>query len=219
MESRVRGRLYKRPFDLMVLVLSHTFPLLVPVWLLLWTLIPLLIWLEDRGSIFYRQKRVGKGGRVFTLVKFRTMRVNQAEGEPTVLATANDPRVTRVGRILRRTALDELPQVLSIFAGHLSIVGPRPEPPDIHEELLRLSPEAHRRLLVRPGFTGLAQVYGGYDARLRDKLRFDLLYIERMGLWLDLKLILLSVWKTMTGRWETGSRKPEYTPNSYEEYV
>jgi lipopolysaccharide/colanic/teichoic acid biosynthesis glycosyltransferase len=121
MESR---EYYKRPFDLSILVVSHI--LLGPLFLLLWTLIPLAIWLEDRGPIFYSQTRIGRGGGKFRLLKFRSMRQNQAEGEPTILATEDDPRVTRVGRILRRTALDELPQVLTSMSVSWKIRHHRP---------------------------------------------------------------------------------------------
>lgn len=199
--------LYKRPLDLTILATAHIFPLLLPIWIVLWTLIPLLIWLEDRGPVFYKQKRVGKNEREFTLRKFRTMRGGQAEGEPTIPVTDHDPRVTRVGRFLRRTALDELPQILSILRGDMSFVGPRPMPPDFHQEFLNLNPEAYRRVLVRPGLSGLAQVYGTYDSGFADKLDYDLLYLEKMSLWLDCKLLIISVWKTLLGRWEMGSQE------------
>jgi lipopolysaccharide/colanic/teichoic acid biosynthesis glycosyltransferase len=190
-----------------VLIVSHVF--LLPVWALLWMLIPLAIWLEDRGSIFYCQSRIGRWGRKFRLIKFRTMRQLQKDGESTILETENDPRVTRVGRFLRRTAIDELPQVLNIFVGHMSLVGPRPEPPDIHEQLLRQSPIAHLRLQVLPGLTGVAQLYGGYHGDLRNKLRYDLLYVKKMNLWLDVRLILLSCWKTLNIGWGSKVRKHE----------
>ena len=200
--DETKEKRYKRPFDLTILVLVHL--LLLPVWFLLWTLIPVAIWLEDRGPIFYTQNRIGRSGRRFRLVKFRTMQQSlaQVESEPTILAVENDPRITRVGRILRRTALDELPQVLNIVAGHMSLVGPRPEPFDIQEQLLYLLPDAHIRLMVRPGLTGLAQLYGGYHAQLRDKLRLDLLYIRKMSLWTDVSLLVLSVWNTLLAKWQ-----------------
>ena len=200
-----RRALYKRPLDLTILATAHIFPLLLPIWIVLWTLIPFLIWLEDRGPVFYKQNRVGKNERIFTLRKFRTMRGGQAEGEPTIPVTDNDPRVTRIGRFLRRTALDELPQILSILKGDMSFVGPRPMPPDFHQEFLNLNPEAYRRVLVRPGLSGLAQVYGTYDSEFAEKLDYDFLYLEKMSLWLDCKLLIISVWKTLLGRWEMGS--------------
>lgn len=189
---------YKRPFDLLVLITAHV--LLAPLWLLLWTLIPLAIWLEDRGPIFYTQLRVGKNGRLFRVYKFRSM-VPDAEERGGFWTVPGDPRVTRVGRILRRTALDELPQVLSIWAGHMSLVGPRALTEGEQRHYEETIPGFRERLAVRPGLTGLAQVFDKTDnARL--KLSYDLLYIRRMSLWLDLKLLFLSVVYTLRGRWD-----------------
>ena len=193
----------KRALDLLLLIIAHLFPPLLPVWIVLWLVVPLAIILDDGWPVFYAQRRVGRGGRVFQVLKFRTMRVSQAEGESTILAVRDDPRITRVGKILRRTAIDELPQVLSILKGDMSFVGPRPEPPDVNERLQKLSPNAQRRYTVRPGLTGLAQIRGGYHARLRDKLRYDLLYIQNINWWLDVKLILKSVWRTISATWDT----------------
>ena len=199
---------YKRPFDLTVLVLAHLFPLMLLVWVLLWTLIPLLVWLEDRGPVFFRQKRVGKDGRVFTLMKFRTM-VPDAEREGPAWTIERDPRMTRIGRILRRTALDELPEVLSIWKGDMSLVGPRALDVEEHKSLEAQIPGFAERLKVRPGLTGLAQVYNRTD-EARAKLGRDLEYIRRMSFWLDLKLLILSVFNTLTARWDIriGKRAP-----------
>ena len=205
----VRYPLYKRPLDLCILTVAHICPVLLPIWILLWVFIPVMIWLEDRSPIFYRQKRVGKNGEIFTVLKFRTMFVaqSQADGDPTIPTVQNDPRVTRVGKLLRKTALDELPQILSILKGDMSFVGPRPMPVDLHDEFLRIGPEAVRRIEVRPGLTGFAQVYGSYDSSLEQKLRLDLSYISEMSLLTDVKLLFLSVWNTMAGRWELGHKK------------
>jgi len=122
--TRPLGRVgYKRGFDLTILVIAHC--LLLPLWLILWTAIPLIIWLGDRGPVFYKQKRVGRDGDVFTILKFRTM-VPEADRMGPSWTTVGDPRVTRAGRILRRTALDELPEILSIWKGEMSLVGPEP---------------------------------------------------------------------------------------------
>lgn len=195
---------YKRSFDLTVLVLAHI--LLLPLWLLLWTAVPLAIWLEDRGPIFFTQLRVGKGGRVFRMYKFRSM-VREAEAlTGPVWSCENDPRVTRVGRFLRAHALDELPQLLNVWKGDLSLVGPRPERPEFVAEFTRQVPGFARRHQVRPGLTGLAQVYGCYTSRPRHKLRYDLLYIRRMCLWLDIKLLVVSVLVTFKGHWQASER-------------
>jgi len=154
---------YKRILDISILILAHALPVLFPIWALLWILIPLGIWLEDRGPVFYRQQRVGKNGRLFTVRKFRTMVPDAERHTGVVWSTDNDPRVTRVGRILRWTALDELPQILNIWNGQMSLVGPRAERPELHEQFVREIPGFERRLEVRPGLTGLAQVKGAYD--------------------------------------------------------
>lgn len=201
------SRLYKRPFDLAVLVTAHV--LLLPVWLLLWALIPLAIKLDDRGPIFYGQKRMGKDARVFTVLKFRTMIPNADRVGP-AWTTVGDRRVTRVGRVLRKTALDELPSLLAIWSGSMSFVGPRALAADEHRYLESQIPGFADRLKVRPGLTGLAQVYNLNDEPL-PKLKFDREYIEGMSLWLDIKLMLLSVRNTVLARWDARAGKPSDT--------
>src|SRR5262245_45519493 len=164
---RVRENLYKRPFDLAVIALAHL--LLLPVWILLWGLIPLLIWVEDRGPIFYPQKRVGKDGRVFNILKFRTL-VQNADKMVQAWTVPDQQYVTKIGRILRRTALDELPQVLNILTGDMSFVGPRAMPFDEFQEFRHKIAGLEQRLAVRPGLTGLAQVYGEGVRDAREKL-------------------------------------------------
>ena len=199
---------YKRPYDLSVLAVTHLFPLLIPLWLLLWVLIPLLIWLEDRGPIFFKQRRVGKNNTPFTFLKFRTMSV---DSDSAGLVTADqDPRITKVGRLLRRTALDELPQVINILRGDMSFVGPRPlderEPSLLEKKIAGFE----ERLLVAPGLTGLAQVYDQEDLA-KAKLNYDLDYIQRMNPFLDLKLLVLSVRNTLLARWDRRGGKENMT--------
>lgn len=179
---------------------------LAPLWIVSWTLIPLAIWLYDRGPIFYTQPRLGKGGRVFKVYKFRSMAPDAERMSGAVWASENDPRITPVGRVLRNRALDELPQVINMFRGDLSLVGPRAERPELADEFADRIPNFHRRLLVRPGLTGLAQVYGRYDTAPHNKLRYDTLYMRRMSPWLDVKLLALSVWVTLTARWQDRER-------------
>lgn len=195
--------IYKRPFDLSVLFLAHLILLLI--WVIIWIMIPLMVWLEDRGPIFYRQKRFGKGGKEFTVLKFRTM-INDADKNGSSWTMEGDPRVTRVGRILRRTALDELPSLLSILRGDMSFVGPRALAIEEQRFLEEKIPGFRKRLSVRPGLTGLAQVYNRKDESHK-KLRYDIKYIENMNLWLDLKLMFLSLWNTITARWDKRSGK------------
>ena len=150
----------------------------------------LLIKITSPGTVFYKQQRVGKDGKIFTLYKFRTM-VKDAEKEHgPVLASRNDPRVTKVGRILRTTRLDELPQLLNILRGDMSLVGPRPERPHFvkqHKALQEL------RLAVKPGLTGLAQIRSFYDLKARHKIRYDYLYIQKRSLLLNLYILVLTI--------------------------
>ena len=194
---------YKRPFDLTILVVSHV--VLAPLFLLLWTLIPLLIWLDGRGPVFYSQKRPGKDGRLFTVLKFRTM-IQDADRRGPAWTLENDPRVTRMGRLLRKTALDELPQVLSIWKGDLSFVGPRALPVEEQRTREEQIPGFRERLRIRPGLTGLAQVYNQQDES-RAKLKYDLDYMSRMNPVVDMKLMLLSVWNTLGARWDKRGAK------------
>ena len=161
--------------------------------ILLWTIIPLAIWLEDRGPVFYIQRRVGRDGRILRLYKFRSMVRNAESITGPVWASEKDPRITRVGRVLRSRALDELPQLINVFKGDMSLVGPRPERPEFVYRFSQDAPRFIRRLQVRPGLTGLAQIHGRYSSRPKDKLRYDMLYIRNMSPVVDSKLLLLSV--------------------------
>jgi lipopolysaccharide/colanic/teichoic acid biosynthesis glycosyltransferase len=169
------------------------------LWLVLWTILPLSIWLSDRGPVFYTQVRAGKNGRPFKIIKFRTMIMNAEQTTGPVWATDDDPRVTRVGRLLRRLRLDELPQVVNILKGEMSLVGPRPERPELVDEFSRDVPHFATRHLVRPGFAGLAQVRGRYSTTPRNKLRYDHLYIRTLNPLLDVKLMVLAVLVVLRG--------------------
>jgi lipopolysaccharide/colanic/teichoic acid biosynthesis glycosyltransferase len=161
------------------------------------------IYLEDGPPAFYTHLRVGLAGRRFHIYKFRSM-VRDAEANTgAVLATKDDPRVTRVGRLLRKTAMDELPQLLNILAGHMSFVGPRPERPELVAVAAAQLPAFRQREAIRPGLTGLAQVYGRYYTDPTDKLPLDLAYIRRRGLWLDLHLFLHSWRITSRASWDS----------------
>jgi lipopolysaccharide/colanic/teichoic acid biosynthesis glycosyltransferase len=180
----------------------------------LWLLITALIKLEDRGPIFFRDQRVGQGGRVFGILKFRTMVPEADRLFGPRQATENDPRVTRVGRCLRVTAMDELPQLWSILRGDMSFVGPRAlRPGEIltrgngHVIPLSSIHGYHERHAVPPGLTGLAQIYADRDVPQHRKFRYDRLYIRRQSFELDVRLIFLSFWITLRGSWERRGRK------------
>ena len=157
------------------------------------TVVAIAIKLEDGGPVFFRQKRMTRGGREFDILKFRSMIVDAEKYAGAVLATDNDPRITRVGKVIRATRLDELPQILNILKGDMSIVGPRPERKVIADEYCKDIPEFAYRLKVRGGLTGYAQIYGKYNTSAYDKLRLDLMYIENYSFMLDIKLIILTL--------------------------
>ncbi|NJL95072.1 MAG: undecaprenyl-phosphate glucose phosphotransferase [Anaerolineae bacterium] len=167
-------------------------------------LIAFLIWWQDHGPIFFTQERVGLDGRPFPMLKFRTMIVNAERiAQWTV---ENDPRITRIGRFLRRTNLDELPQFINVLYGQMSLVGPRPEQRQFVEEFRRRFPRYSERHREKAGITGWAQVNGlRGDTPIDERLRADLYYVENWSLWMDFKIIVRTVWQTLTGR----------SPNAY----
>jgi lipopolysaccharide/colanic/teichoic acid biosynthesis glycosyltransferase len=180
----------------------------------LWAIFAAAIKLEDGGPVFFKQDRVGLGGRTFDALKFRSMRPDAEAMTGALQATENDPRVTRIGRFMRATAMDELPQLWNILRGDMSFVGPRALRPGEIEagangRLMRLEevPGFEHRIKVRPGLTGLAQVYAPRDVPRRQKFRYDRLYVDRRSWRLDLQLLLLSFWISLHGTWEARGRK------------
>ncbi len=180
----------------------------------LWALLAAAIRLETPGPVFYTQARVGKDGRVFRALKFRSMVQHAEAGVGPVQAVAHDPRVTAVGRLMRATAMDELPQLWNIFVGDMSFVGPRAlRPAEIEVDAagapvaIEQVPGFRERCRVTPGLTGVAQIYARRDVPRRQKFRFDRVYIQRRSFGLDLRLIALSFWITFRGTWEAGERK------------
>ena len=180
----------------------------------LWAIIAAAIKLDTRGPVFYGQARVGEGGRIFRVLKFRSMIVDAERDTGPVPADEDDPRVTRVGRLLRATAMDELPQLWNIFRGDMSVVGPRalrPEEIDVDSAgrpvPLQAIPGFAARSAIAPGLTGIAQIYARRDVSRRQKFRFDRLYIRRQSMLLDVRLILLSFWITARGTWEAREKK------------
>jgi len=206
-EERENARTAKRLLD--VLLSGSGLVASSPLWLL----IAGLIKLEDGGPVFFRQERVGQGGRRFDALKFRSM-VIDAERFGALQSGMHDPRVTRLGRFLRATAMDELPQLWNIFRGDMSFVGPRALRPGEIEvngtgamEQLEDVPGFAARCAVKPGLTGVAQIYAPRDVVRRHKFRYDRVYIDRRSFWLDLRLIVLSFWITFRGTWESRGRK------------
>ena len=180
----------------------------------LWLVLAAAIKLEDGGPVFYSQDRAGEGSRVFRAWKFRSMVPNAEQFVGAVQAVEHDPRVTRIGRLMRATAMDELPQLWNIFVGDMSFVGPRALRPGEIEvlgngrlEALEDVPGYEHRARVRPGLTGIAQIYAPRDVPRRQKFRYDRLYVRRQSFSLDVKLIATSFWITFRGRWEARSSK------------
>jgi lipopolysaccharide/colanic/teichoic acid biosynthesis glycosyltransferase len=180
----------------------------------LWFIAALAIKMEDRGPIFYSQERVGRGGKRFRSWKFRSMVPDSDQRFGPLQASSNDPRVTQVGRILRATAMDELPQLWNIFCGDMSFVGPRALLPGEIEVggsgepvPLEKIPGYKERHQVRPGLTGLAQVFAPRDVPRPQKFRYDLFYIKKQSFLLDLKLVGLSIWISLRGKWEYRGHK------------
>lgn len=187
----------KRALDLILAV--PLFILSIP----LWALITLAIKLDSPGPVLYKQDRVGRNGTLFTIRKFRSMVPNAEDQTGPVWADENDPRITRIGRFLRRFRLDEIPQLLNVIRGDMSLIGPRPERPYFVDKLENEFPFYHRRLRVRPGITGWAQIKHPYDRDIEDvrqKLKYDFYYIENLSFNLDLKIILSTLWVMLTGQ-------------------
>jgi len=199
--------LLKRAFDILLsfvgLILS--FPV--------WVLSSIAIIMESGGPVFISQERVGKDGWIFHILKFRSMDKNAHKESPVEHAGEREKRITLVGKILRATAMDELPQLLSIFKGDMSFVGPRPihpkEPAITGSKHDRLEgvPDFNKRCAIKPGLTGIAQVYAVREMSIEKKVKYDILYIKKQSFLLDLKLILLSFLVTFRGDWESTDRR------------
>ena len=195
--ARRRFAEFKRGFDIVVSILGLIVSL--PVLLVAMALVKM----TSPGSACYLQKRVGKDGLVFDMLKLRTMDEDAEKDTGPVWAAQNDPRVTPVGRFLRRSRIDEIPQLVNVLAGHMSVIGPRPERPEFVDNLTGKIGDYNKRLDVRPGITGLAQIRQDYDTNLRDvrrKVKFDLLYIKRMCFLTDLRIILSTFVVVLIGK-------------------
>jgi len=187
----------KRLMDIFVSIVVLTFS--SP----LWVIITIAIKMETPGPAVYSQERVGKDGKVFKMHKFRSMRVDAEKDSGPVWAPQNDKRVTSVGRFLRNSRLDEIPQFINVLDGDMSLVGPRPERQFFVDKLSKEIPLYHRRLKVRPGITGWAQIKQGYDRSIddvRSKVRYDLFYIENMSFLMDIKILLFTFYIMLMGK-------------------
>lgn len=180
----------KRIFDILVsfLLIIITIPLFI--------LIAICIKVTSKGPIFFLQKRPGKKGELFKIFKFRTMELGSEKMTKGVEVLKNDPRITKIGKILRRTKIDELPQLINVLKGDMSLVGPRPERID---SLNDYTDEISKRLLVRPGMTGLAQVSGNIYLTLQERYKLDIYYVENQNFLLDTKILLRTIGVVLFG--------------------
>lgn len=153
-----------------------------------------------QGPVFFCQERMGRHRKLFRLVKFRTMISSAEAGSGPILASKNDPRITRIGRVLRRSGIDELPQLWNVLKGEMSLVGPRPERPEFTEQFFNEHPYYELRLRMRPGITGLAQIHGHYHSPVSSKLRYDIVYLSNFSLLLDLKILFRTLQVILTGK-------------------
>lgn len=158
----------------------------------------LLIKKEDDGPIFYKQDRLGKDGKIIFIYKLRSMKIN-SEKNDSLWTEKNDPRVTNIGKFIRKSRIDEIPQFFNILKGDMSMIGPRPERPNLTMEFNERIPGFINRLVIKPGLTGYAQVNGGYDISVEDKIKKDLYYIKHRNLFLDISILLKTIKVVLTG--------------------
>ncbi|MFZ6645808.1 TIGR03013 family XrtA/PEP-CTERM system glycosyltransferase [Undibacterium sp. TJN25] len=187
----------KQAFDMLVsaLIFAVTLPIML--------ITALLIFIEDQGPIFYKQERVGKNGRTYMVLKFRSMGSDAEKSGKPQWATSNDPRVTRIGKIIRKLRIDELPQIINVLKGEMSFVGPRPERPFFVDQLCKEVPFYNMRHSIKPGITGMAQVRYAYGASVEDsvqKLQYDLYYVKNNSLFLDALILIETVQVVLLGK-------------------
>jgi lipopolysaccharide/colanic/teichoic acid biosynthesis glycosyltransferase len=184
-------RFFKRVVDLAIALIA------LPFWLVVLIIIGPLIYLEDRGPMFYNAPRLGKDGKVFTMYKFRSMKANAPDirnEDGSTFNSEDDPRLTRIGRFIRKTSLDETPQILNVIKGDMSIIGPRPDLPE-HMELYK--GDERRKLEVRPGITGYNQAYFRNTIPWKERIRNDVYYIDHLSFCLDVKIFVRTVFSVI----------------------
>lgn len=183
-------RLFKRMIDIIISCLG-LIVLSVPM-----LIIALAIKLDSKGTVLFKQDRIGKNGRVFKIIKFRSMCVNAEKGG--VYSDKSDTRVTKVGKFLRATSLDEIPQLINMFKGDMSLIGPRP-PLTYHPWPYNKYTDFQRRMFeVRPGLTGWAQVHGRKDVEWNKRIELNVWYVDHVTFWLDIKIFFTTIWKVLT---------------------
>lgn len=185
-------KIYHRMLDIIVAIIGLVISIPIII------VFGFLIKKEDGGPVFYKQDRLGKDGRIIFIYKLRSMRIN-SETNGAIWAEKNDPRITKVGKFIRKTRIDEIPQFLNILKGEMSIIGPRPERPTLTMEFNDQIPGFINRLVIKPGLTGYAQVHGGYDISPEDKIKEDLYYIKNRSVFLDFSILFRTIKVIFTG--------------------
>ncbi len=185
---------YVKPILGCILTLLFAIPILLIVFLF-----GIIVKIDSHGPMFYTQERVGKNGKVFKIYKLRSMVTNAEANGESKWAEKDDPRITKVGKFIRKVRIDELPQFLNILKGDMALIGPRPERPDLTEEFAKQIPDFKQRLLVKPGITGLAQVNGGYDHTPEEKLSYDKVYVQNLSFKQDLMIFFKTIRVVLTG--------------------
>lgn len=180
-------KFFKRFFDLLLALIA------LPFWLIILLIIGPLIYFQDRGTIFYNAPRLGKDGKVFIMYKFRSMKMNAPDlrnEDGSTFNSEDDPRLTKIGKFIRKTSLDETPQLINIIKGDMSIIGPRPDLPEMKE---LYTSEEKIKLIVRPGITGYSQAYFRNSIKQKDKLKQDVFYAKNISIFLDIKIFLKTI--------------------------
>ena len=185
---------YIKPILGCILTLLFSIPILIIVFLF-----GIIVKIDSHGPMFYTQERVGKNGKIFKIYKLRSMVTNAETNGESKWAEKDDPRITKVGKFIRKVRIDELPQFLNILKGDMALIGPRPERPDLTEEFAKQIPDFKQRLFVKPGITGLAQVNGGYDHTPEEKLSYDKVYVQNLSFKQDFIIFLKTIKVVLTG--------------------
>ena len=185
-------KIYHRILDIIVAIIGLVISIPIII------VFGFLIKKEDGGPVFYKQDRLGKDGKIIFIYKLRSMRIN-SETNGAIWAEKNDPRITKVGKFIRKTRIDEIPQFLNILKGEMSIIGPRPERPTLTMEFNDQIPGFINRLVIKPGLTGYAQVHGGYEISPEDKIKEDLYYIKNRSVFLDFSILFRTIKVIFTG--------------------
>ena len=181
------NNIFKRFFDLIIAIMA------LPFWLIILAIIGPIIYYQDRGSIFYNAPRLGKNGKIFIMYKFRSMKMNAPDlrnKDGSTFNAEDDPRLTRIGKFIRKTSLDETPQLINIIKGDMSIIGPRPDLPE-HYELYEGIEE--RKIEIRPGVTGYNQAYYRNTVHWKKRIQNDIYYVDHLSFWLDIKIFFKTV--------------------------